>query len=163
MNRFRSFTAGAVVAVILGSGAALAQGGQDGGPAGHGARLGGRGPLGAPGLALRGVNLSEAQQQQVREIRDRHREGVQQAQQRVREALDAQRTAVEAIPLNEGVIRSTTFAIAEAQTEAAIQQARINSEVWAVLTEAQQEQVQAQRADRQARMRQRAERRSQGR
>ncbi len=141
MNRFRSLTAGAVVAGLLTSGATFAQGGRDGGPAGPGGRAGGRGPMAGPGLALRGLNLTETQQQQVRDIRERYRQETQQAAQRVREAMQAQRKAVDAIPVNEGAIRSTTFALAEAQTEAAIQQARVNGEVWSVLTAAQLEQV----------------------
>jgi Spy/CpxP family protein refolding chaperone len=158
MNRFRSITAGAVVAGLLAGGAAFAQGGRDGGPAGPGARAGGRGPMPGGALALRGVNLAEVQQQQVRDIRERHRQDAQQAAQRVRDAMQAQRAAVEAIPVNEGLIRSTTFALAEAQTEAAIQQARVNSDVWSVLTPEQQEQVRKVRAERETRLQQRVNR-----
>lgn len=159
MNRLRSLTAGALIAAVFAGGAAFAQGGRDGGP---GAR-GGRGPMGGPGLMLRGLDLTETQQQQVRDIRERHREEAQQAQQRVREAAQAQRIAVEAIPVNEGQIRATTFALAEAQTEAAVQQARINSEIWSVLTEAQQEQIRKLQAERQSRVAQRGTRQRQAR
>jgi Spy/CpxP family protein refolding chaperone len=72
--------------------------------------------------------------------------------------MQAQRGAVEAIPVNEGVIRSTTFALAEAQTEVAIQQARVNGEIWSVLTPAQQEQVRKLQAERETRAGQRANR-----
>jgi Spy/CpxP family protein refolding chaperone len=110
------------------------------------------------GLALRGLDLTETQQQQVRDIRERYRQDTQQAALRVREAMQAQRAAADAIPVNEGAIRSTTFALAEAQTEAAIQQARINSEIWTVLTAAQQEQVRKLQADREVRAEQRGNR-----
>ena len=156
MTRLRSLTAGALIAALVAGGAAFAQG-RDGGPGGRG----GRGPMGGPGLMLRGLDLTETQQQQVRDIRERHREEARQAQQRVREAAQAQRLAVEAIPVNEGQIRATTFALAEAQTEAAVQQARINGEIWSVLTEAQQEQIRKLQAERQARVEQRGTRQRQ--
>lgn len=163
MTRFRSLTTGLVVAGLLAGGAAFAQGPRDGGPAAQGGRAGARGSMRGPGVMLRGLNLTDAQQQQVRDIRERYREGVQQAQQRVREAMAAQRAAVDAVPLNEGAIRAATFVLAEAQTEAAIQQARIGSEIWAVLSDAQREHVNARRAERQARVEQRANRQRQGR
>lgn len=148
MNHLRSLTAGALIVGLFAGGAAFAQGGRDGD---LGGRAGGRGPMGGPGLMLRGLNLTETQQQQVREIREQHREAVQKASQRVREAMQAQRKAIQAIPLNEGEIRATTFALAEAQTEEAVQQARIQSEIWSVLTAAQQEDVRKRQAEREAR------------
>ena len=39
--------------------------------------------------------------------------------------MEAQRKAVETIPVDEGLIRSTTQALVDAQTEMAIQQARL--------------------------------------
>lgn len=143
MTRFRTITAGVLIAGLLGGGVAYAQGGP-GGP-------GGRGALGARGLSVRGLNLTDAQQQQVRDIRERHRDAIRQAEQRVREALQAQRQAVSAVPINEGQIRATTFALAEAQTEAAIQQARVSSEIWSALTPEQQAQLEKRRAERAAR------------
>lgn len=155
MNRFRYLVAGALVAGVLAGGAVFAQGPRGGGPLG-----GGRGP-GGPALALRGLNLTDTQQQQVRDIRARHREEGQKIAERVRAAMEAQRKAVEAVPLNEGVIRATTQALAEAQTDAAIQQATIFNEVWAVLTPEQQAQARKRQAERDARMQQRSERREQ--
>jgi periplasmic protein CpxP/Spy len=147
MIRFRSTIAGAVVAVVLVTGAVFAQepearrsgAGRFGGPAGRG----------LPGVA--GLDLTETQQQQIRDVRQRYREELQRAGEQVRQALEARRQAVEAVPINEGAIRATTQRIAEAQAEAAIVQARIHNDVWAVLTPAQQAQAEtlkAQRADR---------------
>ena len=149
MNRFRTFTAAALAAGLLAGGAVHAQ---DAGAGGRGER----GAIRGPGIALRALTLTEVQQQQVREIRERYREAARGVQQRVRQAMEAQRKAVEALPVNEGQIRATTFELAEAQTEAAIQQARVNGEIWFVLTPEQQEQVAALR---EARMAQRAQRR----
>ena len=150
MNRFRTVTTGALIAGLLASGAAFAQGPRAGGPAGRG-----RGAPPGPGIALRSLDLTEAQRQQVREIRERHRAEGQQAAERVREAMTAQRAAVAAIPFNEGAIRATTLALAEAQTEAAIHQARVYAEVWAVLTPAQQEEAKKVQAAGSARTQQR--------
>ena len=157
MNRFRSFTVGALVLGLL-SGAAYAQGvrGGDGR---------GQGRLGGPGLALRALNLTEAQQQQVQQIREQHRDEVRAAEAQVRSALTAQRRAIETVPYNEGLIRSTTQELAEAQTAAALLQARVFNETWAVLTPAQQEQakkLQAERATRTQQQRQRFDQRRRG-
>jgi len=56
------------------------------------------------------------------------------------------------------LIRSSTQAMVEAQTELAIQQARMQSEIFALLTPAQQEQAKKLQAEREARMQQRRER-----
>ena len=68
--------------------------------------------------------------------------------------MDAQRKAVDTIPVDEGLIRSTTQALVEAQTEMAIQQARLQGEIFALLTPDQQAQarkLQAERNQRQPR------------
>ena len=69
--------------------------------------------------------------------------------------MDAQRKAVETQPVNEGLIRSTTQALADAQTEMAIQQARMQGEIFTLLTPAQQEQLKKLRAARETRAQQR--------
>jgi hypothetical protein len=53
--------------------------------------------------------------------------------------------------VNEGLIVSQTEQLARAQVEVALQQARLNTEVWSVLTPAQQEQAARQKAERDAR------------
>ena len=69
--------------------------------------------------------------------------------------MDAQRKAVQTLPVNEGLIRSTTQALAEAQTEMAIQQARMQGEIFTLLTPAQQEQAKKLQAERETRAQQR--------
>jgi Spy/CpxP family protein refolding chaperone len=83
----------------------------------------------------------------MQQYRDQNR----QAAEQLRTAMDAQRKAVQARPLNEGLIRSTTQALAEAQAEMAVQQARMQSEIFALLTPAQQEQLKKLQAAREAR------------
>jgi Spy/CpxP family protein refolding chaperone len=119
--RFTSLTAAAAAFLLTGAlaSAVFAQGGP-GGPRGdhHGA--------GFPGLQQ--LNLTDAQRQQVRDETGR----------RLRTAHEAQRQAVETVPVNEGLIRSTTQTLAAAETDMAILQARIHSDVWMLLTPEQQ-------------------------
>jgi Spy/CpxP family protein refolding chaperone len=165
MNRFKSVVAGAVVVAALASGAAavFAQGsrggalgiGGPGGPGGRGGRDGG------PGLPLRGLNLTDAQEQQIRDIRQQEREGMRDLQARVRAASEAHHAAVESVPVNEGLIRQTTEALANVQAEVAIRQAHVYNQVWAVLTKEQQAQAATLRAQREARQKDRVENRRQ--
>jgi periplasmic protein CpxP/Spy len=147
MNRFQGTVAGVLIAGVLAGGVAFAQGPRGGGPGGPG--RGGR--MGAPGMALRQLNLTDAQEEQIRGIRERERADVQQAQDALRKAFDAQRDAIEAVPVNEGLVRQTTQALADAQTELALQQARVFNEVWSVLTPAQQAEAKKLQAEREAR------------
>jgi Spy/CpxP family protein refolding chaperone len=77
MIRFQAWTASAVMAVLLVSGAAFAQGPRPSTPlgAGGGGRAGGGGGL--AGLPLAGLNLTETQQDLIRGIRDRHQAEMQ--------------------------------------------------------------------------------------
>ena len=151
MNRMRDIVTGTVMAALLVTGAAFAQG----------PRGGGRGPgapgvaTGSPGMELRGLNLTDAQEQQVRDIRQQERESMQTLQQQLRAAADAQRAAIQMIPVNEGLIRDTTAALAEVQAELAIRQAHVHSQVWGVLTPAQQAEATRIRAEREARQKDR--------
>jgi Spy/CpxP family protein refolding chaperone len=162
MNRLGYLAAaGAVAALLTTGGAALAQGdaaagprrGGPGGPAGFG-RLGGPGV----GLPLRELNLSEAQQQQIRGVEQRYREQNQQLAERVRNAADAQRKAIETEPVNENAIRSTTQALADVEADAAIARARLRSEIFSLLTPEQQAQAKQLEAARPGREGRRGER-----
>jgi Spy/CpxP family protein refolding chaperone len=148
MNRVRYFAAGAVVAAMLATAAGTYAQGPRGGRGGPGGA-----PFGGPelGLPLAGLNLTDAQQQQVRDIRERHRDEAQQIAGRLRTAMEAQRKAVETTPVNESLIRSTTQELAEVQADAAVAQARVRSEIVSILTAEQQAQLAKVQADRQAR------------
>jgi Spy/CpxP family protein refolding chaperone len=163
MTRFRSLTLTAVLAGLLASGIAFAQGpgpGRRGGPGGFGG-FGGPGPggRGGPGgLPLQALNLSEAQQDQIKQLMQQYRQQNQNVGEQLRTAMEAQRKAVETMPVDEGLIRSTTQALVEAQTDMAIQQARLQSEIFALLTPDQQaaaRKLQAERNQRGAQRRQR--------
>ena len=151
MKRVSYFVTGAVMAALLATGASTyAQG------PGLGRRGGGPGGFGGPGVALplRDLNLSDAQQQQIRDIRDRHRDESQQIGERLRTAAEAQRKGVEATPVNESLIRSTAQQLADVQADAAVQRAQIRSEMLSVLTADQRAQLSKLQADREARAQQ---------
>ena len=153
MNRFRSLTVTAALAALLAGGVAFAQA-PDGGGRGRG--RGGFGPGG--GLPLRALNLSEAQQEQVRTLTQQYREQSRTAAERLRAAMDAQRKAVATMPVNEELIRSTARELADAQAEVAIQQARLRTEIFGLLTPDQQANAKKFQAEREARSQERHQR-----
>jgi protein CpxP len=155
MKRFRSLTLTAVLAVLL-AGAVYAQGP---GPGGRGRGPNGFGP--GPGLPLRALNLTDAQQQQIRTMTQQNREQNRAVFQRMRTAMEAQQKAVATIPLNEALIRSTTQDLAEAQTEVAIQQARLQTEIFGLLTPEQQAEAKKLQTERATRQQQRQQRQPQ--
>ena len=149
MFRCRSLATGVAAVALLATSVAFAQGPRGGG------RFGGPGGPGSLGLELRALNLTDAQREQVREIRERSREQMRAALQRLSEASDKQRQAIETLPVNETLIASATQDMTQAQVEVAIQQARLNADVWSVLTSEQQAQATKLRAERKARLEQR--------
>jgi periplasmic protein CpxP/Spy len=149
MFRFHSLATGVAAVALLATSVAFAQGPRGGG------RFGGPGGPGPLGLKLRALNLTDAQREQVREIRERSREQMRAALQRLSEASDKQRQAIETLPVNETLITSATQDMTQAQVEVAIQQARLNADVWSVLTPEQQAQATKLRAERKARLEQR--------
>lgn len=161
MTSFRSWMVIAPLAALLAASVVAAQGpgpgrgrGGPGGPGGPGAGFGG--PAGIP---LRELNLTDSQQDLVKNITEQYRQQNQKLMTDLRAASDAQRKAVEALPVNEAQIRSTMQALADLQTEMAIQQARMHGEIFAVLTPAQQEQAKKLQAQRDARASEQRERR----
>ena len=121
---------------------------------------GGPGRGGFPGLAR--LDLTDAQREQVREVMQRYRDQMREAGTRLHQAHAAQRAAIETTPVNEGLIRSTTQTLANAQTDMAILRARIHTDVWSLLTPEQQEKAKQLKSERQARSKQRLNRRQQG-
>jgi Spy/CpxP family protein refolding chaperone len=118
------------------------------------------GHFGGPGgdLPLRALELTDEQRQQVRAITDRHKTNMQSAGQQLRQAFEAQRTAIQTSPVDESQIRSTTEALATAQTAMAIERAQIRSEILAILTPDQQQKLSQIQAEREARRKQRMDR-----
>jgi len=113
-----------------------------------GARDGGRrgGPRGEfagrdAGLPLRGVDLTDAQKQQIQALTTQNREQNRAVFERLRSANDAFDKAVDASPLNEQAIRAAAQSVAMARGDAAIVQAKLRTQIFALLTPEQQAQV----------------------
>jgi len=143
MNRLRWLTAAVAVVTLLAGGLVSAQGPRGGGPGGPGAR--------GFGLPLRELQLTDAQKEQVRQIRSRHQAQMREAMTRLETARRTQRKAVETVPADEAQITSLTQDMVQAEVDAAIQTSRLNSEIWTVLTPDQQSQLKTLREQRQAR------------
>jgi Spy/CpxP family protein refolding chaperone len=142
MNSLRAGVAAALVAAVLLAGVqAFAQGPRGG----RGGRMGG--PSGVP---VRALGLTEAQQQQVAAVRKQYSATLEQAEARLREARRAQRAAIQTVPVNESLVRSTTQVLADAETEVAIEQARVYNDVCNVLTPDQQSRLKALQGQRQS-------------
>jgi len=124
---------------------------------GHGPGGDGRGG-GFQGLQQ--LNLTDAQRDQVRDIMQRYRNEMQETGRRLRAAHEAQQQAVQTVPVNEGLIRSTTQALAAAETDMALLRARIHSEVWMLLTPDQQAKAKELQDQRAARKQEHHQRRS---
>jgi periplasmic protein CpxP/Spy len=145
---FRSLTAGVVVAGLLASAVAFAQGPR-GGPGGRARGEFGRGGL--VGIPVRQLNLTEAQQTQMQQIREQHRDEIESARTALASARQAQRAAIESVPADEAKITSLTQDMTQAEVDVAIQTARLNTAIWGVLTAEQRAQLTKLRAERQAR------------
>lgn len=155
MIRFRSLMAGVVIAGLLGTGAAFAQAPGDRGPGGRGRAAG---PARTTGLPLGQLKLTDSQRQQVRDLVQKQRQAGEPLRDRLRAAETARRAAMDAIPVNEGAIRSTTADLVAAQTDLAIHQARLRADIFALLTPEQQDRVRTLQNERRARAEQRRER-----
>jgi protein CpxP len=118
----------------------------------------GRGFAGDSFHGLGRLDLTDTQRDQIRGVRQRHQAELQAAADRLRKAHDSQREAIDAIPVDEARIRTTSAAMAEAQADMAVLRARIHSEVWALLTPEQQSKAKELRAERAERMKQRLQR-----
>jgi len=107
------------------------------------------------GLPVRELQLTDVQQQQVKDIRSRHQAEIHDAMSRLETARQAQQKAVEAVPADEAKITALTQDMVQAQVDMAIQASRVNSEIWSVLTPDQQSKLKDLRAQRQAQAQQR--------
>jgi Spy/CpxP family protein refolding chaperone len=141
---------GGTVLAAQGPGPGSMRGRGPGGPGGPGDR--------GAGIALRALDLTEAQREQVRQLTEQHREQTRTLAERVRTAGEAQREAMEATPFDEQNIRVTAQAFSEVQTDMAVQRARLRSDIHALLTPDQQQQLATMQAEREARQAQRQER-----
>ena len=162
MDRVRKIvvTAGIVAVMAGGAVAIFAQGG-----AGRGAGAFGPGGPGGPGgrgfaagFALGQLDLSDAQKQQVRDIMQRHRQQSQPVMDRLQQAMQAQRAAINAVPVNEAAVRQAAAALAAVEADMAVDQARMHADIFSLLTVEQQEKAKQLEAQGQARAQERRQR-----
>ena len=153
VRHFRFIGVSALVAALVGGGAfAYAQGPLPGGPRG-------RGPGGGPGagLSLRALDLTDAQQEQVRQLTQQNREQMRALMDRMRAAQEARRQAVEAVPFNESQVRSAMKDLGDVEADLAVLEARLQADIHALLSADQQQRLQKLRAEREARAKERAQ------
>jgi protein CpxP len=149
MKRTRVLAFAALLAAALAAGTALAQvPDREGGRRGPG-RMGAFAP--DAGLPLRALNLTDAPKEQIRTLAQQRSDEHRAVASKLREAFDAQRKAADAMPVDEQAIRSTTQALADAQTVMAIQRAKLRADIFALLTPEQQAQAAKLKAEREAR------------
>jgi periplasmic protein CpxP/Spy len=155
MTRRILVAAGLVAALAGGTAISYAQG-----PGGPGFGQGRGGPRGGAGMdaGLRGLDLTEAQREQVRAIMQSHRSERQSARKALADAHRQLAEATRGTNVDEALIRERSTAVANALAADAILRARIRSEVHALLTPEQQQQLQERRATMQKRMQDRQER-----
>lgn len=166
LTRIPRIVAATLAVVTLGlGGLALAQGGHRRGPGGpgefgpgFGGRAGGAFPM------LRQLDLSDAQREQIRGILDQNQEESKAIRERLAAARKTQRAAIETLPTDEAQIRARTSDLSAIEADAAVQRAKVHAAVFQVLTPEQQEkakQLQVERQQRGAEVRQRMQERRQ--
>jgi len=112
----------------------------------------------AAGFALGQLDLSDAQKQQVSDIVKRHRQEAQPTMQRLQQAMEAQRAAIEASPVDESRVRAAAQDLAAVQADMAVDRARLRSDIFSILTVEQQAKAKQLEAQAQARMKERRQR-----
>ncbi len=129
-----------------------------GGPGGPGGFIGGGpgGPFG--GVMLRGLDLTEAQRDQVRAIMDARRAADTPLLERARTARQALQTAIQTQPVDEATIRARHAELATVEADLAVSQAQLHAELFNVLTPEQQAELAERREAMSGRMLERRDR-----
>ncbi len=110
--------------------------GGPGGPGGHGGRMGG--PMG-DGLGDVMRDLTDAQREQVKGIRERHADGMRPLMERSRAAREAVDAAV--FSGSVGNLQALSIEVGNAETELTYAQAQVQSEILGVLTAEQKQKI----------------------
>ena len=161
--------AGLVAALAVGTTLTFAQGpGGPGGPRMRGPAAQGPGMPGEPrgprgrgprvDFGLRGVELTDAQREQVRSIMQSHRAEFETVGRALGEAHRAFAEATRAGTVDEAAIRNQATAVATAMADEAILRSKVRAEVHALLTPEQQQQLKDREAAMQKRRQERLQR-----
>ena len=121
-------------------------------PMGRGGPMGGGGRMGGPLGELRALDLSEAQQTQVRELMDQQREATRPIHEKAMAARKALRDTIDADTVDEAAIRQRSAEVAAIDADLAVAEARLRQAVWQLLTGEQQQKLRELRAKRQERV-----------
>lgn len=132
--------------------------GGPGGPGRFGAPGGPGGPMAflGPMIASR-LNLTDAQEEQVKNILNSHRDQLKALGDRAMEAQQALHAAVTADALDEGLIRARAADRATVEADLAVAHAQIHAEVFRILTPEQRAQAKEMQSNMQQRLNQRRE------
>jgi protein CpxP len=113
-------------------------------------------------MALRQLDLTDAQREQIRSIFEQNRDEMRAAREKLRTARrglhDAASadTVAKAGTIDESAIRTAAETLANAEAEAAINRARVHAQVWQLLTPEQQAKAKELRQQREQRRKERA-------
>ena len=131
-------------------------GGPDGfgGPGGPGGSMS---LLGEFGPALRALELTDAQREQIRGIAKTHEAEFREIGERLRTAHESVNALVTADTVDEAAIRARSGELGAVEADAAVMRARVHQEVFSVLTAEQQAKAKQLRAQMQERSKQRME------
>jgi Spy/CpxP family protein refolding chaperone len=78
--------------------------------------------------------------------------------QRLDQAMQAQRVAINQVPVNEQAVRAAAAQVATVQADLAVAQARVHADIWNILTPEQQTKAKELEQQAQARARERQQR-----
>jgi protein CpxP len=134
-------------AAILSSAAPAAASEPEAGQGRRMGRMGHRGAVGAARFGLRQLDLTEAQQAQIRVLFQARRDEFQAVRERMRTARMQMREATTSDAVNETALRTAAGNLADAQADAALLGARLRQEVLDALTPEQREKAKSLRAD----------------
>src|SRR5215212_6277631 len=128
------------------------------GPAGPGGPgFGGPMGRGGPMMLLRGLDLTDAQKDQVKAIMQSHQEDRKALGDRAQTAHQALQAAITAESVDEALIRQRSADVAAVEADIAVAEARTHAEVWQILTPAQKAKAKEFQAQAQERMKNRAQ------
>lgn len=140
-----------------GPGGGMGQG-MMGGPGMRGGRGGPGGQMGIPGPGLRGLDLSDAQREQVRGVMESHKAEFEAVGKALAERRKALHDAITADVIDEALIRQSVAAAAAVQADEAVLQAKVHAEIFGLLTAEQQQKARTLKAEAEKRMKERADR-----
>jgi len=110
----------------------------NGGPRPFSGRMGPGGPggpgRGGPMMLLRGLDLTDAQKDQVKSLMQSHAEERKALGDRARAAHQALQAAITADSVDEALIRQRSADVAAVDADMAVAEARTHAEVWQILT-----------------------------